>query len=72
MNPLERFYKDEPMRHAVHDFAIVMLRELAADKAFDGESTEGIQEAGECVEKLFDKLEELYTVKKEATITNSR
>lgn len=72
MNPLQLFYNDIPKREAVKSFMQNMLRELAADKALKGEDTSGIKEAGECVEKSFDRLKELYGKIDEEIIPNSK
>lgn len=62
MNPmiLKQFHENIPLREAVRTFMLAMLREVAADRAFTGESTTGIIEAKEVVDKSFDKLDELY------------
>ncbi len=39
---------------------IECLKEIAVAKAFQGESTEGIQEAKETIELMFDKLALAY------------
>jgi len=72
MNPLQTFYHNEPERTAVHDFMIEVLKELAVDKTFNGQEVKGIQEAKQCVEKMFDKLETLYGIIKKPIISNSR
>lgn len=72
MNPLRIFYGNEPARTAVQDFLLATLREMAADLAVSGESTAGIKEAVVCVEKSFDKLQELYGTMPESVIPNSR
>lgn len=72
MNPLQLFYNNEVEREAVKAFLFQMLRELAADKAMEGEDTDGIQEAGACVENAFAKLEELYSTKRDGGVPNSR
>ena len=69
---LKQFYDNEIEREAVREFMISVLGEMAVEKAFDGKSTSGIQEARECVEKSFDKLGELYGKMKTAVINNSR
>jgi hypothetical protein len=73
INPvLKAFYGDEKMREEVRAFMVDILRELAADRAMGGESTVGIKEANECVDKTFDKLEEIYGIVKKPITTNSR
>lgn len=72
MNPLQLFYQNETQREAVRVFMIDVLREMAADQAFNGESTTGIKEANECVEKTFDKLQALYNPEIPKGIPNSK
>lgn len=73
MNPLLRnFYQNEKLREEVRQFMIERLGVMAIERAFAGEDTSGIKEARECVEKTFDKLEELYSKKEEPVINNSR
>lgn len=72
MEILQQFYENEAQREAVKEFMITVLGEMAIERAFDGKPTSGIQEARECVEKSFDKLEEVYSTKEKAVINNSR
>ena len=73
MNPsLKTFQDNEVQREAVREFMIAALGNIAVERAFEGKSTSGIQEARECVEKTFDKLAELYGTVKPTVITNSR
>jgi hypothetical protein len=71
-NILSTFYNNESQRETVRTFMIEVLKELAVEKTFDGKETKGIKDARECVEKMFDKLEELYGIIKKPLITNSR
>lgn len=41
-------------------FMIESLKEMTVEKAFEGESVAGIQEARALVDKMFEKLEEKY------------
>lgn len=72
MNPLFTFYNNEVQREAVRAFFSGALREMAADYALVGESTNGIKDAHTCIEKAFDKLEELYAKVNPAITTNAR
>lgn len=69
---LKRFYDNEGEREAVKAFQLAVLGEIAVEKAFDGKPTSGIQEARECVEKMFDRLAEQYGKIEPAVINNSR
>lgn len=72
MNPLQLFYSNENERQAVYDFFIATLGELAVEKAFDGKETKGIQEAKECIDNAFTKLEELFAKKKPQEVPSPR
>lgn len=72
MNPLQTFYSNESQREAVKVFMIEILREMAADEAFETGNTDGYKEARVCVDKAFDRLEELYGIVKPVVIKNSR
>jgi len=73
MNPvLRNFYSNEAERDAVKEFMIEVLKELAVERTFDGKPVTGIPEARELVDRLFDKLQELYGKIKEPVISNSR
>jgi len=56
----------------LREFLIENLGEIAKERAFDGESTEGIQEARECVGKTFDTLQERYGIIKKQVVQNSK
>lgn len=71
-NTLRTFYNNENEREAVRAFMIETLRELAADKALDGKPTTGIQDAGDCIDQMFDTLKNKYGIIKPPVITNSR
>lgn len=60
------------MREAVQEFLVLNLREYLADCAMKGVSTEGGYFAAQAVEKTFDKLDELYGVKKKPVTHSSR
>lgn len=72
MIPLQQFYNNESQRKAVQAFMVETLRELAADYALEGKETSGFKEANECVEKMFDKLEDEYGIVKTPVVQNSR
>ncbi len=72
MEPLQLFYNNENEREAVKAFMIKVLRELSADAALEGEDTKGFKEAKDMVDKMFDKLDELYGIIKEPANQNSR
>lgn len=69
---LRGFYNNEGEREAVKGFLVEMLGEIAIERAFDGKDTKGIQEARECVERAFDRLEEKYGKIKKPIAINSR
>lgn len=71
-NILRTFYNNEVEREAVRGFMVETLGQIAIERAFGGEATQGIQEARECINKMFDKLEELYDIIKAPVIINSR
>jgi hypothetical protein len=56
----------------VKAFLIETLGVMAIEKAFAGEDTKGIKEAQECINKSFNKLQELYERPKEVEIPNTR
>lgn len=72
MNILRQFYENTGERDAVKAFLTDVLKEIAVERTFNGEDVGGIKDAKDCVEKAFDRLEELYGIKKKATITDSR
>lgn len=72
MNPLLLFYNNETQREAVRNFMVETLAEMAVEKAFEGTDTKGMQEARECINKMFDKLEELYGIIEKPKEINSR
>ena len=72
MNPLQSFYNNETQREAVKEFMIACLKELAVEKTFAGENTNGIKEAREIVDNMFDKLEAEYGVKKPTFVNDAR
>lgn len=53
-------------------FLIEYLKEMAVEKAFDGEPVTGIREAHDLIVKAFDRLAEMYGKIEEPTISNSR
>lgn len=75
MNPtslLENFYRNSAEREAVKQFMIDYLKEMAAERAFEGKGVVGIAEANELIGKSFNRLAEIYDIIKEPVITNSR
>lgn len=60
INHLVTFYNNKGEREAVKAFMLQNLSEIAVELAFDGKSVAGIPEAKKCVDKAFDKLDELY------------
>lgn len=72
MNPLVTFQRDKTTKETVKNFMISQLEEMAIDKVFTGESVVGIKEAGDLVEKAFNKLDELYGEKKRPNVESKR
>lgn len=72
MNNLRNFYNNENERESVKEFMIECLKEMAHERAFAGESVAGISEARELVEKMFDKLEQMFRIKPEQKEISSR
>lgn len=72
MNQLKSFYDNEGQREAVREFMILVLRDMAVEKTFEGSPVIGIKEAHELVDKMFDKLEEQYGIIKKPVISNSK
>ncbi len=73
MNPtLRNFYNNQNERETVKLFMVEVLKEIAVEKAFDGEDVIGIQEAKNLIDVMFNKLEDLYGEVKEPIISNSR
>ncbi len=70
MNVLSIFQSNEPTRDAVKLFMIETLKDIAVDKAFGGEDTKGIPEAKLLIDKMFEKLADIYG-KKDAPIIDS-
>lgn len=60
MNHLVTFYNNKGERESVKLFLNEVLKEIAVEMAFEGKSVVGIPEAKKCVDKAFDKLDELY------------
>lgn len=60
MSPLKLFYDNTIEKEAVQAFMRETLRELAADRAMEGESVEGVKDANDCITRMFDRLDELY------------
>lgn len=71
-NPLVTFYNNEIEREAVKEFLIGQLKELAVERAFDGEGVTGIKEGRDTIVRSFDKLDELYGKIKVNPEQNSR
>ena len=72
MQSLKLFYDNVTEREAVREFLIESLREIAIEKTFDGEDVTGIKEARQTIDKMFDKLDELYGIKSAIIMSNSR
>jgi hypothetical protein len=72
MPQLRIFYENVSEREAVHAYMIETLKEIAVEKAFNGESTAGIKEASTTIERLFDKLEQEYGKIQSIKESNSR
>lgn len=71
-NVLRTFFNNKTQRETVKVFMVEVLKELAVEKTFARESVEGIADAKECVEAVFDRLEEKYGKIEEPVISNSR
>jgi hypothetical protein len=71
-NILRQFYNNETTREGVKGFLIDNLKQIAIDRTFDNKDIGGIADAKECIDKAFDKLEELYRAKPEIPDINSR
>ena len=69
---LKQFYMDVGTRETVKGFLISNLEVMAIDAVFNKESVEGIAVAKDLVEKSFNKLAELYEIKKDSIIESSR
>lgn len=72
MNLLLTFYNNQAEREAVKAFMIDTLKEIAVDRAFSGQDVYGMQQAKECIDRAFDKLEETYGKIESPVITNSK
>ena len=72
MNPLNSFYLDVHQREAVKAFMIEQLAQATVDKAFNNQSTEGIYEAKQLVDKMFETLDEMFGKKEKPVITSMR
>ena len=57
---LKLFYDNIHEREAVRAFFVEQLREMAADKALDGDDVTGIKDANKLVTRCFDTLDERY------------
>lgn len=73
MNPHLKAFNDSPeIKNSVKEFMVDVLKEIAVEKAFKGETVVGIPEASKLIERMFDRLEEEYTEEKKSIINNSR
>lgn len=72
MNPLLLFYRNENERNAVKAFMVSELREMAADMAMNDEPVNGVYEASRLIDKVFNRLEELYGDKPVASVQSTR
>lgn len=69
---LRQFYTDEHTRETVKQFMYDQLKELTIEKAFKKESIDGIYEAKELVDKMFDTLSSKYEPQKKIVVESSR
>ena len=72
MDILSLFYANESEREAVKEFLISVLGEIAIEKSFKREDVSGIADARDCIERSFDKLQELYGKKEKVVYDSSR
>jgi len=72
MNQLHQFYINQEMREAVKEFLFNHLKEITINKAFAGESTDGIVEAKNALSNAFKQLDDKYgtPIKTKATNVN--
>lgn len=63
---LKDFYLNEAMRNDVKAYLIDFLKVQAIEKTFNREPTEHIAEAKEVLDKAFENLEILFTLKSES------
>lgn len=70
MDLLNQFYKDEHTREAVKSFLFSELNIYALEKVYESEDTKAIAEAKETIERAFSRLEDMYTPKKKAEVSN--
>lgn len=71
LNPLHKFYLDQESFQAVKTYVIEHLKELAVNKALNGDSTTGIKEAHIAINNAFDSIEEEYSPEKKKNLTSS-
>ena len=71
-NSLKLFYDNTMEREEVRNFFVEQLREMAADRAPEGESVSGVKDAHDCLTRAFDRLDELYGKIERITEQNSR
>lgn len=62
---LKDFYLNESMRNDVKTYLIDFLKGQAIEKAFAKEDTSSVAEAKEVIDKAFENLEILFTIKSE-------
>jgi len=67
---LSRFYNDEHTREDVESYIFETLDELALEKVYDKEDTQGIADAKEAITNVFIKLGDKYGAKKEKEAVN--
>lgn len=72
MNPLLLFYNNETEREAVHTFLIQTLKDIAVERAFQGQDIGGIADAAELIETAFKKLDDEYGKVATPKVTDSR
>lgn len=69
---LKIFHTDEHTREAVKEFMIGQLQLMAVETVFAKGSVEGIYEARKLVDKMFNRLAELYAPLKKPSTESSR
>ena len=72
MKLLPKFYADFQLKQEVHDYLLSYLKQVAIEKAFNGDTTDGIKEAKECIDSAFRNLESMYGEKKQKKPQSNR
>lgn len=60
---LREVYLNETVRTDLRNLLTWALGEVAKEQAFNGVATTGIKDANESIDKVFEKLEEMYEPK---------